>query len=125
MAGIVVPTFMLLVIMTVFTSVRHFSRIPVPIERVIVFPMAVVPNLWGLWNVLYLSLGLRGRMSLGIFGAILPFLLAPAGLLLASAMGLWQFVSVYFVFAFPVVLIIYYIIWEEVVKFFNQVLEIA
>jgi hypothetical protein len=41
---------------------RDFVRgdvynVPVPIERVIVFPMAVVPNLWGAWNVLRVAAG--------------------------------------------------------------------
>jgi len=30
--------------------------------------MAVVPNLWGLWNILYVALLARRRISLGLFG---------------------------------------------------------
>jgi hypothetical protein len=45
------------------------SRAPAGLERAIAFPMAVVPNLWGIWNALYLALGSRGRISIGIFGA--------------------------------------------------------
>ena len=52
MPGIVVPTVFLLVAMTGFMLARFVYNVPVPIERVIVFPMAVVPNLWGAWNVL-------------------------------------------------------------------------
>ena len=33
-----------------------------PLERALIFPMAVVPNVWGLWNVLYLALRHRVRM---------------------------------------------------------------
>jgi len=55
MAGVVVPTIFLLVVATVFTIARYVYDVPVPVERVIVFPMAVVPNVWGLWNVLFLS----------------------------------------------------------------------
>ncbi len=58
MAGIVVPTILLLVAATVFTIFRYIYNVPVPIERVIVFPMAVVPNAWGLW-----SLEVSGRFS--------------------------------------------------------------
>jgi RNA polymerase sigma-70 factor (ECF subfamily) len=31
-------------------------NVPIPIERVIVFPMALIPNLWGFWNMLYVWL---------------------------------------------------------------------
>jgi len=44
MAGIVVPTIFLLVVATVFTIARYIYNVPVPVERVIVFPMAVVPT---------------------------------------------------------------------------------
>ena len=56
MAGIVVPTLVLLVAVTVFTFARYVCNVPVPIERVIVFPLAIVPNLWGLWNIIYIAL---------------------------------------------------------------------
>src|SRR2546430_1117454 len=51
MAGIAVPTAVLLVVMTAYTVFRYVYNYPVPVERFIVFPMAVVPNAWGLWNV--------------------------------------------------------------------------
>ena len=53
LAGIAVPTVFLLVGMTAYTVIRYVYAVPIPIERVIVFPMAAVPNAWGLWNVLY------------------------------------------------------------------------
>jgi len=39
--------------MTSYTVIRYVWDVPIAIERVIVFPMAAVPNAWGLWNVLY------------------------------------------------------------------------
>ena len=42
LAGIAVPTVFLLVIMTGYTCARYVWNIPLPIERVIVFPMAAV-----------------------------------------------------------------------------------
>src|SRR5437016_824732 len=56
MAGIVVPTMFLLVIMAVFGYHRYYFEVPNqfviplpgrPLERALIFPMAVVPNLWG------------------------------------------------------------------------------
>ena len=44
LAGIAIPTAVLLVVMTVYTIVRYVYAVPVPIERIIVFPMAAVPN---------------------------------------------------------------------------------
>ena len=60
MAGIVVPTAFLLVVMIVFTLARFVFDVPVPIERVVVFPMALIPNLFGLWNIFYVGLRSRG-----------------------------------------------------------------
>ena len=77
MAGIVVPTIFLLIVATVFTIARYIHNVPVPVERVIVFPMAVVPNAWGLWNLLFVALCSRRQLSIGLWGALLPLLLAP------------------------------------------------
>ncbi len=57
MAGIVVPTLLLLASMTVFAFFRFYFEVPSqfvlampawPLARTIVFPMAIVPNAWGL-----------------------------------------------------------------------------
>ena len=42
-----------------------------PLERALLFPMAVVPNAWGLWNMLYLRLRPRVGSHSGLFGALL------------------------------------------------------
>jgi hypothetical protein len=41
MAGVVLPTMFLLVAMVAFTMIRYVYNVPIPIERVIVFPMAL------------------------------------------------------------------------------------
>ena len=82
MAGIVVPTAFLLVAMTVFTLARFVFEVPVPIERVVVFPMALIPNLFGVWNMLYVGLRSRSPLSIGAHGALLPFVIVPLGLTL-------------------------------------------
>src|SRR6266851_3988537 len=51
MAGIVAPSFGLLVALTVFIVTRLVLQLPIPIECVIIFPMALVPNAFGLWNI--------------------------------------------------------------------------
>ena len=63
LAGIAVPTPLLLVALTLFSIARFVYNVPIPVERVIIFPMAIVPNLFGVWNVLHLAS--RSRLSLG------------------------------------------------------------
>src|SRR5258708_20465060 len=98
MAGIVVPTLLLLVIMTVYACFRFYFEVPSqfivemparPLERALVFPMAVVPNIWGFWNMLHLAVRLRVRLSLGLHGALLPLLLFPGGITLARALDVF------------------------------------
>ena len=72
-------TVFLLVAMTIYAIVRYICVVPIPIERLIVFPMAVVPNVWGVWNVIYRASNAHRHVSLGIFGGALPLLLAPCG----------------------------------------------
>jgi hypothetical protein len=127
MAGIVVPTFVLLFAATAFAFFRYVYNVPVPVERVIIFPMAFVPNAWGLWNVLFVALRSRLQLSIGLFGALLPFLLAPFGILVASLLNLPvpNFVTRALPIAAPVALIVYYFAWKYLVGFLNRVQEIA
>jgi hypothetical protein len=127
LAGIAVPTIFLLVVMTAYTVFRLVCHFPVPVERVIVFPMAVVPNAWGLWNVLFVALRTRSRLSLGLHGAVLPILLGPLGLLVASLLN-FQIPSIaahVFPILAPVALIVYYFAWKYFVGFLNRVLDLA
>ena len=127
MAGTAVPTIFLLVVATGFTIARYVYNIPVPIERVIVFPMAVVPNAWGLWNVLFIFWRDRLQMSIGLHGALLPILLAPLGIVVASLLN-FQIPSIaarVFPILAPVGLIVYYFAWKYFVGFLNRVLELA
>ena len=127
LAGIAVPTVFLLAVATTFTIARYVYNIPVPVERIIVFPMAVVPNAWGLWNVLFIALRSRLQLSIGLHGALLPILLAPLGIVVASLLNfsIPGFAAhAYFILA-PVALIVYYFAWKYLVGFLNRVLEIA
>jgi len=102
MAGVLLPTWFLPIVLAVFVIAHVTGNVPAGLERAIVFPMAVVPNLWGIWNVLYLALGLRRRVSIGIFGAVLPVLLVPAGVALAAALDLRFYTLGHAVVALPV-----------------------
>ena len=134
MAGIVVPTLFLLVIMSVnayqtyYFEVSNQFVIPLasrPLDRAILFPMAVVPNMWGLWNMLYLRLRGHSRLSLGVHGSLLVVLLIPGGIALARLFDVftiqWQFALP----MFPVGMTIYYLAWKYCVGFLNKELGIA
>jgi hypothetical protein len=127
MAGIAVPTIVLLGIATAFCVARYVYNVPVPIERVIVFPMAVVPNLWGLWNMLFVASHARTRLTIGFHGAVLPILLGPLGFALIHILDFP--IPHFVVHAFPIVaviaLIAYYLVWKYLVGFLNGVLGIA
>ena len=127
MAGITVPTIFLLVVATAFTVLRYVYDVPVPVERVIVFPMAFVPNAWGLWNILFLALRSRVQLSIGLHGALLPILLAPLGIVVASLLNfpIPNFAVRALPIAAPVALMVYYFAWKYLVGFLNRVQQIA
>jgi hypothetical protein len=138
MSGISVPTPLLLVALTMFSIARFVYDLPIPVERVIIFPMAIIPNLFGVWNMLYLASRSTTHLPLGIHGAILPFILAPLGFLLGRSLGFLKATDHGFLYfgvvnvnyahvaiIFPVVLIVYYLVWKYLIGFFNQVAGIA
>jgi hypothetical protein len=127
MAGVVVPTIFLLIGATVFTIARYVYNVPVPVERVIVFPMAVVPNAWGLWNVLFVALRPRWQHSIGLHGALLPFLLGPLGILLTSLLNfsIPGFATRFFPIAAPLALIVYYLAWKYLVGSLNRIVNLV
>src|SRR5216683_2863699 len=135
MAGISVPTPLLLVALTVFSIARFVCHVPVPVERVIIFPMAIIPNLFGLWNMLHLASRSSTNLPLGVHGAILPFILAPGGFLLARALGFLQPTEHGFVYfglfnvsywsllvVFSTVVVVYYLLWKYALGFLNHLL---
>ncbi|MBL8221741.1 MAG: hypothetical protein JNL62_21070 [Bryobacterales bacterium] len=117
MAGTLIPTLMLLVILGGLIVAHSLYPMPVAIERAIVFPMAVVPNLWGLWNVLF---HLRPRLPIGVHGALLPLLLVPCGLLLAGYFRI-DVVPARLALAFtPFGMAVYYLVWKHAVSYLNR-----
>ena len=124
MAGVLLPTGVLLIVLAAFLTAHLVWHVPPGLERALVFPMAVVPNLWGVWNALYIQLGLRQRISLGIYGALLPALLVPAGVALAAGLDLSFYTAREALMVLPVAMGIYYLAWKYVVSFLNRVVEL-
>jgi hypothetical protein len=94
------------------------------LDRALLFPMAVVPNAWGLWNMLYLRRAPL-RRSLGVHGPLGVTFLIPGGIALAQLVDTltiqWQFALP----MFPVGMAIYYLAWKYLVGFLNQEMGIA
>jgi hypothetical protein len=133
-AGIVVPTMFLLIIMCVYAYNRYYFEVSsqfviplpsAPLDRAILFPMAVVPNVWGAWNMLYLGLHTRVRLSLGLHGALLPLVLMPAGYALARALDVFDIQWQYALPMVPVGMAIYYLLWKHLVGFLNREVGVA
>ena len=138
MAGTFVPSLALLVALTVFTLTRLVLQVPIPLERVIIFPMALVPNAFGLWNMLYVWSRPHRHLPIGLHGALLPLILVSIGTFSAVGGGFlaigahgvtwFQTVSVSYLLValwFLGALVLYYLVWKYVVGFLNQVLGIA
>jgi hypothetical protein len=125
MAGVLLPTWFLLFVMSMYLLGHITGHIPAGLERAIIFPMAVVPNVWGLWNLLYVSGRFRKHVPIGIFGAILPVLLIPGGVALALALNLHFYTAGRAAVALPLVVAIYYLAWKYGVGPLNRIVGIA
>ena len=138
LAGIFLPSLVLPLILAVFILVRIVLQVPVPIERALIFPMAVVPLLFGLWNMVYLGSHARTNLPIGLHGAILPLLMAPVGALVATCLHVLEFgpqgVTWFQACHVPYALIApcflaalagYYLVWKYIVGALNRVLGIA
>ena len=137
-AGVFLPTLVLPLLLTVFIVVRIVLAVPVPIEQAMIFPMAVVPSLFGLWNMLYLRSHPHTHLPIGLHGAILPLLMAPVGALVATCLHVLEFSSrgaIWFqACTVPYTLIVpcflgalagYYLVWKYIVGYLNRVLGMA
>jgi len=138
LAGVFFPTLGLPVMLAGFLVLRFVFQVTFPIERGLVFPLALVPSVWGLWNMLWLALRATRPIPAGLHGAILPLLLLPAGACIATSLGLlalgshgvtW-FQSCYVPYAliapcFLAAIAGYYLVWKYVVGFLNRTLGIA
>jgi hypothetical protein len=138
LAGIFAPSLFLLVALTTFILTRLVFHVPIPIERVIVFPMALVPNAFGMWNILYVWSRPHRHWPIGLHGAVLPVILASAGavgatcggFLTAGAQGVTWFQAISVPYSLLVIWFlaavgIYYLVWKYVVGFLNQMLGVA
>jgi hypothetical protein len=125
MAGIVPPTiFSLIVYLGMTVGHSFFSMQLPPVERFIIFPLVVVPNLWGLWNGLRAMM--RRRLPLAIHGALLPIINFALGYLAALVMNIT--ISPEMIRSLPASLlmsmVLYYLGWKFAVSFLNTLVDV-
>jgi len=138
LAGIFLPTLILPVFLAVFIAVRLCLQMPFPIERGLVFPLALVPALWGIWNMLWICSHPHIHQPIGVHGAVLPFLLLPAGALVARCLGILELgtygvtgvetIHVPYALIVPCwlgALVGYYLIWKYLMGYLNRMMGIA
>lgn len=138
MAGTLVPTLVLPLLLTAFLLLRVGMQVSFPIERGLIFPMALVPALWGVWNILWQWSHERTRLPVGVHGALLPPLMIPVGAAIAIHGGLLTLsprsATWFNAVTVPNTLIglflligmtVYYLAWKYVVGFVNRLLGIA
>ena len=127
MAGVTLPTVLLAFVLACFVGLRFGYNLSVPIERGLVFPLAIVPGLWGLWNMLYIVLRRHWRIPLGVHGALVPLLVGPFALGNAFVLGfdIPHFVLAIFPAGVAAAMLAYYLVWKYLVGFFNRMLEIG
>jgi hypothetical protein len=138
LAGAFVPTLILPLMLTGFIVARLVLQVPLPIERGLVFPLALVPSLWALWNMLWIGSHARTHLPIGLHGALLPCILLPCGAVLGTCLGIlaigargvvwFQTLHVPYALIGPVFLagvVAYYLVWKYVLGFLNRTLGIA
>jgi hypothetical protein len=119
MAGVVAPT--IVVCAAAIVVGLRFDRVNASVERAMIFPMAINPLAWGLWNALYVTKHLSRRISLGSYGALLSVLLIAAGVALAHMLGLPFVTTKGGLEVLPPTALAYFVLWKYVVGFFNRV----
>ena len=124
MAGIALPT-MVVPVAVVGLALLHPTGHPFHVEDVLIFPIGLVPNAWGLWNMLYVWLKRRREVPVGPYGAALVLLLAPAAFGIQLALGKMLWTPDLFAIGLPMTLAGYYLAWKHVVARFNDVLGVG
>ena len=126
MAGVTVPSVLVILMLSGFVVLRFGYNVPIPIERFLVFPLAIVPGLWGLWNMLYLVVRKHWRIPLGLHGALVPLVAGPLALGNALLAGFEISRSAWTIFpaGVAIAMLAYYLAWKYLVGFLNGVLDV-
>ena len=124
MAGAALPTMVVPLVM-VGIAVQHATVHGFHVEDVLIFPIGLVPNAWGLWNAFHVWLRRYRDVPIGLFGSLLAFVLAPLAFALQVGLDRVIWTPALFAIGFPVTLAVYYLAWKHIVARLNDVLGIA
>ena len=124
LAGIALPTLVIPLVIAGLT-LQHSNAHPFHIEDVLIFPIGLVPNAWGLWNMLHLRLRARWEVPTGVFGAALVLILAPGAYAIQMALGKMLWTPTLIAIGLPMTLVLYYLVWKYLVAAFNDMLGIG
>jgi hypothetical protein len=122
MAGLVAPS--VTVALVAAAVAASFSQVRPDIVGAMLFPTAINPAAWGVWNALYIALPSHRRLPIGWHGALLPLVLVPTGVALARALMIPFVTPLHAALVTPPVIVAYYLLWKYVVHFLNRVLDI-
>jgi hypothetical protein len=123
MAGVVIPS--VTIFLVALPVAGFFSRIPVAIERAMLFPMALNPGLWGAWNVLYVALRPTRRLPIGWHGAALALLLVLTGIVLAGRLHVSFVTPTRALAVLPPTTLAYYVLWRFALAPLNDILGVS
>ncbi|MBU0580158.1 MAG: hypothetical protein KKA19_03185 [Candidatus Margulisbacteria bacterium] len=92
-----------------------------------VYPAYLLPIVWGLWNVLYYYFGRHAVIlkKLGVWGAVLGLVTSLSGIFFFNTLAFYkQYItaSVTLENVILIEIIIYFILWEVVIRYLNKVL---
>jgi hypothetical protein len=124
MAGVALPT-MLMPIVIVGLRLMHPADHGFAVEELLVFPIGLAPNAWGLWNVLYVWLTRHRRIPQGLFGAGLVLVIFPGALAIQMTLDKFLWTRELVAVGLPLTLGVYYLAWKHVVAWFNELLGIG
>lgn len=121
-AGVATPS--VVVCLVGIAVIPLFHEIPPHIQRAMIFPVAINPAIWGIWNMLYVWFADRRRLPIAWHGVLLSLFLLPIGLALARHLSI-SFVTVQgtALVALPTAGA-YYVFWKYIVGFLNDLLQI-
>jgi len=117
-AGIALPT--LVVCLAGSIAVVFFDRLEPAVQRALFLPIAAIPVLWGLWNVVWVALGPRRRVEIGWHGAILAALLIGFGVFLAGRLDVSEVTPLRGSAVLTPTGLAYYLLWRYGVSFLNS-----
>jgi len=127
MAGVTVPSLFFVLAFAVYLGSHSAYPPDFPIERFLVFPLALVPAIWGVWNVVYVAAEGYRRWPIGLHGAVVPLVLLPLALWGAASLrieGVRLLLSIAWLIV-PLLAAIYYLAWKYLVHALNRLLGIG